>query len=323
MVSGLDNGAHNTYAGTGESAVIQLVHQLMNLKTPSIIILDEPESSLHVDAQRKLIDFLVQISFKDKHQVFISTHSPYIIENPRISKNLVFKCSPDSNGKVEIKKIIDKESAFIEVGIKRYKGIIYVEDFFTKVVFEAILAHLGYVDSYSVIYLNGFTDFRTKVFGIGNGKAICIADSDKFKEQPTQYGPNLDNLKQTFQFLAESDKLPFNIDGKSNEELCQLYNEAIKNFMNGVVYLPYQDIEEFILKLITLPEADTFIVTPQDRKQELERFFISKLSADGQTSPTNLERGILIKTLVNGGKENEYYIKLKMFISEDVLPKFF
>ena len=43
-----------------------------------MILIDEPEISLHPDLQRKLFSLLVEYS-KDK-QIIVSTHSPYFVD---------------------------------------------------------------------------------------------------------------------------------------------------------------------------------------------------------------------------------------------------
>ncbi|WP_141034212.1 AAA family ATPase, partial [Escherichia coli] len=67
------------FAGSGEFAVTILVNQIVNAPTASLILLDEPEVSLHPAAQFKLMSFLNKICLKNKHQIVISTHSSSIV----------------------------------------------------------------------------------------------------------------------------------------------------------------------------------------------------------------------------------------------------
>lgn len=63
------------FAGSGEVAAVSAVVDILSAQDYSLILLDEPETSLHPGAQRALLKFLLeQIKFK-KHQVVISTHS--------------------------------------------------------------------------------------------------------------------------------------------------------------------------------------------------------------------------------------------------------
>jgi predicted ATPase len=63
------------FAGSGEIAAISIIVDVLSAKEYSLILLDEPETSLHPGAQRALLKFLLeQIKIK-KHQIVISTHS--------------------------------------------------------------------------------------------------------------------------------------------------------------------------------------------------------------------------------------------------------
>ena len=63
------------FAGSGEIAAVSAVVQILGAEPGSLILLDEPETSLHPGAQRALLRFLLERIKKDKHQVIISTHS--------------------------------------------------------------------------------------------------------------------------------------------------------------------------------------------------------------------------------------------------------
>lgn len=63
------------FAGSGEIAAVSAVVDVLAAKEYSLILLDEPETSLHPGAQRALLKFLLeQIKIK-KHQIVMSTHS--------------------------------------------------------------------------------------------------------------------------------------------------------------------------------------------------------------------------------------------------------
>lgn len=64
------------HAGSGEYAVVRLVDEIQEADERSLILLDEPEVSLHPGAQAKLMDFLCDETLRHGHQVVISTHSP-------------------------------------------------------------------------------------------------------------------------------------------------------------------------------------------------------------------------------------------------------
>lgn len=61
-------------AGSGENAIINMVCTVLSVPNNSLILLDEPEVSLHPSAQKKLKIFLLQIIKKYHHQIVLSTH---------------------------------------------------------------------------------------------------------------------------------------------------------------------------------------------------------------------------------------------------------
>lgn len=65
-------------AGDGYINIFNIVDALYDSTENNVILIDEPEISLHPDLQRKLFKLLVEYS-KDK-QIIVSTHSPYFVD---------------------------------------------------------------------------------------------------------------------------------------------------------------------------------------------------------------------------------------------------
>lgn len=63
------------FAGSGELAAVRVVTDVLSAEEYSLILLDEPETSLHPGAQRALLRFLLEQIKTKKHQVVLSTHS--------------------------------------------------------------------------------------------------------------------------------------------------------------------------------------------------------------------------------------------------------
>ncbi|PPU34131.1 hypothetical protein XarbCFBP7604_09795 [Xanthomonas arboricola] len=68
------------FAGSGEVAAVSVVVQVLAADPFSLILLDEPETSLHPGAQRALLRFLLQQIKIKKLQVIASTHSADFLE---------------------------------------------------------------------------------------------------------------------------------------------------------------------------------------------------------------------------------------------------
>lgn len=73
---------NETQLSTGEYHLLYLTVLALSTKvTGTVIAIDEPEMSMHISWQRKLIKTLVQISSKASPQMIFATHSPDIASN--------------------------------------------------------------------------------------------------------------------------------------------------------------------------------------------------------------------------------------------------
>jgi hypothetical protein len=67
------------FAGSGEVAVTSCVVQVLAAPKGTLLLLDEPEVSLHPGAQERLLAFLAVTAKRNQLQVVFSTHSPHMI----------------------------------------------------------------------------------------------------------------------------------------------------------------------------------------------------------------------------------------------------
>ena len=83
------------HAGSGEYAVVRLVDAFQQSAERSLILLDEPEVSLHPGAQAELLRFIEREVLAHGHQVVMSTHSPSLAAGlpPQAIKVLGFDTS--------------------------------------------------------------------------------------------------------------------------------------------------------------------------------------------------------------------------------------
>ena len=83
-------------AGDGYINIFNIVDSLYDSTENNVILIDEPEISLHPDLQRKLFNLLVEYS-KDK-QIIVSTHSPYFVDWSLFSnKTKIIRLKKDMN----------------------------------------------------------------------------------------------------------------------------------------------------------------------------------------------------------------------------------
>jgi predicted ATPase len=131
------------FAGSGETAIVKIVHEVFNASDYSLILLDEPETSLHPGAQNKLINFLLEQIKLKKLQMVVSTHSPHIIEKMPKEAIKVFYID-ESTGRTSVVENIPSEEAFFYIGdYRNSKKNIIVEDNLAKMIVEAVLKQMG------------------------------------------------------------------------------------------------------------------------------------------------------------------------------------
>ncbi|MCI5208673.1 MAG: ATP-binding protein [Candidatus Electrothrix sp. ATG2] len=131
------------FAGSGEFSVVMLVETICSLPEKSLILLDEPEVSLHPGAQRRLLEFLVQQVKERKHQIVFGTHSPYMVRGlpPNAIKTLFV--DPVDN-KIDLTNFTIEDEAFFHLGVPvSDKILVLVEDRLAKELVEKALRTLG------------------------------------------------------------------------------------------------------------------------------------------------------------------------------------
>ncbi|MFT8619026.1 MAG: ATP-binding protein [Lentilactobacillus hilgardii] len=75
-----DMSYSEAFAGTGESRVILIVNDILNAPKNSLLLIDEPEISLHPKAIINLKNFLIKQALVNNQQIIITTHSPQMIK---------------------------------------------------------------------------------------------------------------------------------------------------------------------------------------------------------------------------------------------------
>lgn len=126
------------YSGSGESAVARLVYEISEAPEGTLLLLDEPETSLHPGAQQNLIQYLVQSAFSKKLQIVMATHSPTIVKMLPDEAVNVFSLNPKGNVVVEHEvKPID---AFHVLGhTSEAQTKIIVEDQLAKLLLDTVI----------------------------------------------------------------------------------------------------------------------------------------------------------------------------------------
>jgi predicted ATPase len=275
------------FAGSGEFAVVRLVYEVLDAPEESLILLDEPEVSLHPGAQEKLKIFLLeQIKIK-KHQIVISTHSPTLISGLPPNAIKVFYQLP--NGKFHVDNERTPEEAFYFIGFPNpSKKTIYVEDKLAKHLIDFVIkaySDKAKEDCFDVIIIPGGNGSMKKHIATyaqnNNYNVYFYFDGDKRKEHFNISGliennRNTAYLKEiiSVQTNCKFDSLSISINGKSDKEQEDI--EILKQYLNyyhsNIKYLPKEQPEEIIWDESVLEKEDIC----QDKKDKIKSIVGSK-----------------------------------------------
>lgn len=253
-------------AGSGESAIINMVCAIMNAKHNSLILLDEPEVSLHPSAQKNLKKFLLQMIKKYHHQIIIFTHSVILIE--KMPKESLKLFETNDNGTIDIINGVYYSEAFLNIKEEvEGKNSIICEDSSAKILIEEVLNNMGIGEYFSVEYRHGGADtLMTKylpIFALDKtiyDKVFLILDGDKEPDEVIRYSDipighidNLDKLEGYIRGLTSSQAIIQPLvdgnkkNGKNVEQTKAVYKEYLQYAENHLYFLPHKLIPEAIV----------------------------------------------------------------------------
>lgn len=255
--------------------------QLYNAKPYSLILLDEPEVSLHPGAQKRFMKVLYDLVEKKKFQVILSTHSPVLVSFLPKEAVKLFLFENESEG-TKISQNISSDEAFTELGHDVSKKNIIVEDRLAKEIVERSIKNNPMLqNSISINYIPGGAEtILSKHLPshalVNREDIIFLLDGDKNKKlKPIK----IDSVAQAD--LVKTMKEHFGCEltvhasgnnGISNGvELNNLKRSVLEYALNKVLYLPFQTPEQLLIdnccskEQISLINSTTWIPDDLDK----------------------------------------------------------
>lgn len=265
------------FAGSGEFAAVMLVYAVTQAPDRSLILLDEPEVSLHPGGQRQLLRFMLEQAKLRRHQFVFSTHSPEMIrELPRQGIKLFGQDLRD--GKIDLlAQESDAVDAFFRLGA-RLEGsyTIYVEDPLAAAIVKRALRPLGeatYNQVKVVSVPGGASSIQNLIpaWAALDEKCLVLLDGDQRETMPEAVNtiPDSELEATAKRLLRGSPKLlrhGGNDPDLEQDKLAQL--KKLVDWMTlHVRYLPGDDPESMLLALVGAGTG----FTSATGKQEWER----------------------------------------------------
>jgi predicted ATPase len=252
------------FAGSGEFSVVKLVTTVIKCEPRSLILLDEPEVSLHPGAQERLMEFLGEQAKIHKHQVVISTHSPALVRSlpPKAIKVLAMDSATGKIGVVRQES--HPEEAFFHLGAPSGgKKRVVVEDRLAKAIIEKSLRKYGQAifNLYDVTHFPGgcktLWSFYIPIFAAENRDDVVVfLDGDQKPGDGNEF-PSPESIAQ-----ADDGKLSdiikratgvvveFPVDGtagrSNNQQRIQAQRQFIGWAKSRVGFMPGVTPEQFV-----------------------------------------------------------------------------
>lgn len=249
------------FAGSGEFSVAILVNRIFKAPKNSLIVLDEPEVSLHPGAQARMLDFLLDRVKKCKHQIIFGTHSPFLIKGlpPGAIKTLFL--DPETK-KVCATDKTSPDEAFFHLGVTNNNIYnLFSEDRLAAELVEKALRMLGQAkhERCKALYLPGGAGTLLKSYFVPYARtnrrdSLFIMDGDQLGDSAW-----LDNQDLSRKTDSQLNELLFNIfdgdislpvdagaggkdTGQERDAKIRILNYAKTNLL----YLPGGTPESFI-----------------------------------------------------------------------------
>ena len=237
------------HAGSGEYAIVRLVDAIINADNSSLILLDEPEVSLHPGAQTRLIDFVKKQVLRKGHQVVLSTHSTVISSHLPPESIKVLGFNPRTERVVLVADGCTATEASAHLGhatTPSNKPRLFVEDDLAREIVKASLRRFSptKLDSMSVLPFPGGADGIVKnilpvlsMTGIHNSAILLDGD-----QNPTHASFSSTTLEQARIAQSENDlsrlekiwkenfhtTLPFTFSNSDHGNDCEVLYSCIE-----------------------------------------------------------------------------------------------
>lgn len=246
------------FAGSGEFAAVMLVYAVTEAKEASLILLDEPEVSLHPGGQRQLMDFIRNQTKVRHHQFVISTHSPEMIRDLPSNAIKIFQENP-SDGRVDlVAQASEPTDAFFRLGVPaEIARSILVEDGLAAAIIQRAIRPLG-EGVYHTLKVTSVPGGATAItnlipsFAALSQDCLVFLDGDQRQQIPDSSTiPDTQVEETCTRILGGAPKLLLHGGDDPDLEAAKLreMRKVIDWMASHVAYLPASDPESLLLKL--------------------------------------------------------------------------
>lgn len=179
------------HQGAGEDSILDTFKLLQDIPNQSLLVIDEVENSLHPQAQRRFVKYLLKLSRVKKLQIILSTHSPFVLEElPPIARIMLMQLSD----RKEIVCEVSTNFALASMDDGEHPDLYaFLEDdeavsLFWEILKQDVEHYEEYSKKISARSVGSCTVVKTLNEMSKSGKlpypSLCIVDGDKAEEIP-------------------------------------------------------------------------------------------------------------------------------------------
>lgn len=214
---------YSTYnAASGEEAAINLLKDIFEAAQDSLVLIDELEAGFHPSVLRKIADIIQYVSWRDKKQFIITTHSPSLLSSfPSKSRKFI----ESHSGELRVIRGISVQAALSKMDAIGYPLIhLYCEDDIANYLIRKIMIQIAQTHAYF-------------------DRLVNIVESGPVNEVRTDY----ERHKRNFSQFRNKIGYCAIIDGDYKDN--PTYSNYHENSSEKVMFLyPYEAPEKFLLK---------------------------------------------------------------------------
>lgn len=295
------------FAGSGEVAVTSCVVQVLDVSKGTLLLLDEPEVSLHPGAQERLLAFLARMARKKQMQVVFSTHSPHLISALPDDAIKVFHQLTD--GGFSVIPSTHPYAAFRRLGATHGDQVlVIVEDRLAQSVVRQALSTIDDEATRQLFRIeyhpggaSSILASRIPVLMDGAGHVLILLDGDQKKvaeitdpdQIPVAQNETLEDL-----ILAQVGVRPeFAIDGGAGGGNAAQRIAAQRKYLawvrKNVAYIPTSSPEELVLQAAGVLDKEE-AGNSQACKLRLQKFASDNLGAEAGSAETDTYGNVLL-----------------------------
>ena len=252
-----------THMGFGEGRTLNLLATLEKLPDKSLVLIEEPETSLHPSAQHELARYLMEVCCRKGHQIFLTTHSEYLLNALPSESRIYLQRKADGSIRC-LPGLTAAEARSLMTSGKTKSLTVLVEDECAKAVLREILrrADGAFLSTVGIAIGGDANAIKSTVSSLKEtGLSVAaVRDGDQV-EIPAENIFKLPGTKPPEKELLENQVV--------KEHVANTYDESVEDFLAAMGDVDHHDWLDRL--------AERINIDPQSLLGELARIYARAL----------------------------------------------